>query len=130
MQRLQGRRAQTRLPIGESKLIPNHIKPAEIHDKMIEYRKKQKFYHDKSSRPLKPIDPADSIRVWSPKGWKPAELVEKHELPNSYTIKAGNQGRLWRRNWKDLMLTNEQPILLKDHTKGTFRLISHKSQKS
>ena len=83
MQRLQGRQAQTRLPIAESKLIPNQMKTAEIHNKMIEYRKKQKFYHDKSSRPLKPIEPSASIRVWSPKGWKPAELIEKHELPHT-----------------------------------------------
>ena len=67
MQRLQGRRAQTRLPTAESKLIPNQMKPAEIHDKMIKYRKKQKFYHGKSSKPLKPIEPSDSIRVWSQK---------------------------------------------------------------
>ena len=120
MQRLQGRRAQTRLPIAESKLIPNQIKPAEIHDKMTEYRKKQKFYHDKSSRPLKPIEPSDSIRVWSPKGWKPAELIEKHELPNSYTIKAGNQGRLWRRNRKDLMITNEQPHVIERPHQGNI----------
>ena len=113
MQRLQGRRAQTRLPIAESQLIPKQMKPAEIHDKMMEYRKKQKIYYDRSAKPLKPIQTSDSIRVHSPKGWQPAELIDKHELPNSYVIKAGSQGRLWRRNRKDLMITNEQPHVIR-----------------
>jgi transposase InsO family protein len=114
MQRLHGRRAQTRLPIAESRLIPTQSKPAEIHEKLMEYRKKQSYYHNRNSKSLKPITPSDAIRVWTPEGWKPAELVGKHILPNSYIIKAGTQGRIYRRNRKDLMITNENP-----HINGT-----------
>ena len=127
MQRIQGRQAQITLPIAESKLIPSQMKTTEIRNKMIEYRKKQKFYHfirnfNKSSRPLKPIELSASIRVWSPKGWTPAELIEKHELPNLYTIKAGNQSTLWRRNRKDLMITNEQPHVIERPQQGNISI--------
>ena len=109
MQRLQGRRAQTRMPIAESKLIPLQSQPSAIHDRMMQYRRKQKFYHDKGAKQLNEIQDTDGVRVHTPSGWQPAELIGKHKLPNSYIIRAGSQGRLWRRNRKDLMTTNERP---------------------
>ena len=47
MQRLQGRRAQTRLPTADSLLILSSCQPTVVHDKMMEYRRKQKLYHDR-----------------------------------------------------------------------------------
>ena len=38
-------------------------------------------------------------------GWKPAEL--QRNQPNSFIIKAGTQGRMYRINRRDLMITNE-----------------------
>lgn len=109
MQRLHGRRAQTRLPISDNLLKPATISPTVAHDKMMEYRRRQKLYHDKGARQLKPINPEDAIRVWTPTGWKPAEYVRRHESPNSYVVAAGEQGRHYRRNRKHLLVTGEKP---------------------
>jgi len=109
MQRLHGRRAQTQLPTAQSRLVPSNIEPTAVHDKMMEYRRIQKLYHDRGAKRLRPIQPSDAIRVWSPDGWKPAELLGMHEQPNSYLIRAGSHGKVYRRNRRDLMITKEKP---------------------
>jgi hypothetical protein len=79
---------------------------------MMEYRRRQKLYYDRGSKPLKPI--ADNaIRVWTPNGWKPAEYIRQHALPNSHIIRAGEQGNLYRRNRKHLMTTAENPHVVR-----------------
>ena len=112
MQRLQGRRAQTRLPTADSLLIPSSSQPTVVHDKMMEYRRKQKLYHDRGSKSLQEFKPRDAVRVWTPEGWKPAELQREHDQPNSFIIKAGTEGRMYRRNRRDLMITKEQPHVI------------------
>ena len=112
MQRLQGRRAQTRLPTADSLLIPSSSQPTVVHDKMMEYRRKQKLYHDRGSKSLQEFKPHDAVRVWTPEGWKPAELQREHDQPNSFIIKAGTEGRMYRRNRRDLMITKEQPHVI------------------
>ena len=57
MQRLQGRRAQTRLPTADSLLIPSSSQPTVVYDKMMEYRRKQKLYHDRRSKSLQDSNP-------------------------------------------------------------------------
>ena len=109
MQRLHGRRAQTRLPTADSLLKPTTIRPDMVHEKMMEYRQRQKFYHDKTSKSLPPITQDKAIRVWTPDGWKPAEHLGPHQLPNSHRLKAGEQGRVYRRNRRHIMVTKEQP---------------------
>jgi len=109
MQRLQGRRAQTRLPIADSLLKPNTIRPDTVHEKMMQYRHKQKFYYDRGSKPLQPITTEKAVRVWTPNGWKPAEFLRQHQLPNSHEVRAGEQGRVYRRNRRHLMITAERP---------------------
>ena len=112
MQRLQGRRAQTRIPITDSLLKPNIINPNTVHEKMMEYRRKQKFYYDRNAKPLPEINKNSSIRVWTPNGWKPAVHLEQHPLPNSHPIRAGDQGKTYRRNRKHLLLTGEIPHVI------------------
>ena len=112
MQRLQGRRAQTSLPIADSLLRPAVMQPDQVHERMMDYRRKQKFYYDKTAQTLQPIKTDQAIRVWTPDGWKPAEYIGQHQLPNSHTVKAGTQGRLYRRNRKHLMITGEQPHVI------------------
>ena len=109
MQRLHGRRAVTSLPTAESLLKPGTKEPSAVHEKMLEYRRRQKLYHDRGAKRLPSLKPSDAVRVWSPEGWKPAELLKPHQQPNSYLIKAGQQGRTYRRNRRDLMTTKEQP---------------------
>jgi transposase InsO family protein len=109
MQRLQGRRGQTRLPITDSKLRPSIIDPAAIHDRMMHYRRQQKLYYDRNAKPLQPLQSNQAVRVWTPNGWKPATYIKSHEAPNSHIIKAGQQGKTYRRNRKHLMATGEKP---------------------
>jgi hypothetical protein len=89
--------------------MPAKVKPTVVKNKMMEYRRKQKVYYDRGAKEVKSIMPADAVRVWSPEGWKPAELIARHHYPMSYIIKAGQQGRLFRRNRRDLMVTQEAP---------------------
>ncbi len=112
MQRLQGRRAQTRLPTAHSLLILSSSQPTVVHDKMMEYRRKQKLYHDRGSKSLQEFKPHNAVRVMDSRrleGWKPAELQREHDQPNSFIIKAGTEGRMYRRNRRDLIITKEQP---------------------
>jgi transposase InsO family protein len=119
MQRLQGRRAQTQLPTGDSLLKPSIMEPAKVHDRMMQYRRKQKLYYDKGARPLPPLDSEKGLRVWTPHGWKPAEYISNHEAPNSYRIRAGKQGLTYRRNRKHLMITGERPHIVKPQERNT-----------
>ena len=109
MQRLHGRRAQTSLPTTDNLLHPFSPDPTTVHDRMLQYRRKQKLYYDRGTQPLKPIRQDTGIRVKTPKGWKPAQFIKEPELPNSYMIKAGEHGRVYRRNRKHLMTTRERP---------------------
>ena len=104
-----GRRTRTKLPISEELLKPEVKKPEIVQEQLKEFRETQKFYYDKQTKPRPEIKPNDAIRTLTPDGWKKAELVEKHELPRSYIIKAGNQGREMRRNRKELLITKEPP---------------------
>ena len=96
----------------DSLLIPSSSQPTVVHDKMMEYRRKQKLYHDRGSKSLQEFKPRDAVRVWTPEGWKPAELQREHDQPNSFIIKTGTEGRMHRRNRRDLMITKEQPHVI------------------
>ena len=106
-QMLMGRRLRTTVPQTTDMLIPQWYNPQDILTKLKERQGKQKFYHDKSSKPLKPLKEGESVRVQQGKLWKPAEVLQKLPEPRSYLIKSG--GGTYRRNRKHLMKT-EEPI--------------------
>ena len=70
------------------------------------------IYYDRNAKPLPEINKNSSIRVWTLNGWKPAVHLEQHPLPNSNTIRAGDQGKTYRRNRKHLLLTGEIPHVI------------------
>ena len=109
MQRLQGRRAQTSLPTADSLLKPTTIRPDTVHERMLEYRRRQKSFYDRGSKLMEPITKDQGIRVWTPNGWKPAEYIKSHAMPNSHVIKAGEHGHTYRRNRRHIMTTKERP---------------------
>ena len=113
MQRLHGRRAQTSLPIADSKLKPTAPEANQVHDKMMGYRRRQKLYYDRGAQQLTPIEEEKGLRVRTPRGWKPAEYIRPDKTPNSHIIKAGEQGRLYRRNRRDLLVTGERPHIVR-----------------
>ena len=108
-QRLMGRRTRTQLPTSDKLLQPTGVHPGLVQGQLHQYREQQKMYYDRGAKHQKVIQPGDSIRTLTQEGWKPAEFVKPHNLPNSYMIKAGDQARLMRRNRKELMITREEP---------------------
>ena len=109
MERLMGRKAQTLLPSAESLLTPATRDPEMVHKGLSQYRKLQKMYHDRGAKPLRRINSdRDGIRMRGAQGWEPAQYIqESHD--NSHIVKSGGQGRLYRRNRRDLRMTNEGP---------------------
>ena len=106
-QRLMGRRTKTRIPTMETLLKPRGIDPAEVTEKLQEYREKQKYYYDCGAKPLSPIGPGDAIRMRTRRGWQPAEYVREAETPRSHVVKSGEQAREYRRNRSQLLKTME-----------------------
>ncbi|XP_033731488.1 uncharacterized protein K02A2.6-like [Pecten maximus] len=114
MQRLMVRRGETQLPITETLRRPEqgNIK-ANITSNLMEYRKTQKHYYDRGTKPREDFERGDALRVYSDKRWEPAELINKTEYPRSYIVKAGDKARECRRNSDLLMKTREIPYLIK-----------------
>ena len=111
-QRLMGRRTKTQLPTSEALLKPAIVEEEAVTEGLMEHRMRQKYYYDRGSRPLPPIEPGSAIRVQTPEGWEPAEYIRKHDAPNSHIIKAGKQARLYRRNRSMIMTTKENPHVI------------------
>ena len=77
-------------------------------------QQKQKFYHDKNAKPLKELDVGDTVRLRREKEWIPAKVVEKDKHPRSYHVTT-EQGTTYRRNRRDIVKTNEAPVVVKEH---------------
>jgi hypothetical protein len=55
----------------------------------------------------------DAVRVRDQKGsWIPATYVDEHTAPRSHIVKAGPQGRNYRRNRSLIMRTRERPHVI------------------
>ncbi len=115
-QRLMGRRTKTLLPTSDNLLKPGAVKPETVKENLEDYRMRQKHYYDRGTREMPPIKPGSAIRVHTPEGWMPAELLRRHELPKSYVVKAGSQARNYRRNRNMIMQTTEKPHSIKRNT--------------
>ena len=108
-QRLMGRRTRTRLPTSEKLLQPEGKNAVTVQRQLQAYREKQKKYYDRGTKERPEIKKSDAIRTLTSQGWQPAELIAKHDAPNSYIIKAGDQAKMFRKNSKELMVTKEKP---------------------
>ena len=112
-QRLMGRRTKTLLPIATKLLQPKHVEPQKVHNKLTSLRTQQKRYYDRGTKPLHVIRPGDAVRLQTPQGWRPAEVIRQHESPRSYVIKSGELAHEYRRNRNRLMITPETPHVIK-----------------
>jgi hypothetical protein len=108
-QRLMGRRMKTLLPTSPQLLKPKTVNTDKVQSSLAEERSRQKSYYDRHTKPLPELNPSEAIRVSTPKGWKPAELIGKDPTPRSYQIKMGEQARQYRRNRQMIMNTREIP---------------------
>lgn len=112
VQRLMGRRTQTLIPTTDALLKPHTLEPEAVTSGLSHMKATQKRYYDQGKRKLPAVKPDSAIRIQTPQGWKPAEYVREHEAPNSHIVRAGDQGRLYRRNRDQLLLTRETPHVI------------------
>ena len=110
MQRLMGRRAKTLLQIRDHLRKPTTVQPKVVSSRLMEQRQKQKYYYDRGAKEQDQCQPAVTVRIDSPEGWKPAEFVKNAIIPRSYIVKAGS-GRLYRRNNQMLLKTKEEHVI-------------------
>ena len=107
------RKLRTKLPCKKSLLKPK-LQSKDTRDKLMVRQQKQKFYHDKSAKPLKELDVGDTVRLRRENEWVPAKVVEKDKHPRSYHVTT-EQGTTYRRNRRDIIKTNESPVVVKEH---------------
>ena len=103
-----GRRCKTLLPIASTLLKPRYDTESEA--KALKTRKqKQEHYYNRSARPLRPINPGETVRMKLPGGDKWTLGTCTAKLANrSYTVNIG--GAEYRRNRRHIQKTNEPPI--------------------
>ena len=109
VQRCMGRRTRTRLPVCDSLLKPQVIKTNQVTERLKEIRTKSKSYYDKQAKPLKELNPGDTIRIRKDKSWVPAQLVSKSIKPRRYNVRVPS-GRVIIRNRKHILRTKEKDI--------------------
>ena len=109
VQRLMARCTKTRLPTADALLQPNTIQSEMVQQGVEHHRQGQKHYYDRNAKPLPPVATDTAVHVHTPSEWKPAEYICAANNPQSNVIKAGTQGRLYRRNRQMIMTTDERP---------------------
>ena len=107
------RKLRTKLPCKKSLLKPR-LQSKDTRNKLIVRQQKQKFYRDKNAKPLKELDVGDTVRLRREKEWIPAKVVEKDKHPRSFHVTT-EQGTTYRRNRRDIVKTNEPPVVIKEH---------------
>jgi len=93
-------------------------------------QERQKFYHDRRSRPLPPLQPGDAVRVQNGQSWQAAKVIAAHPSLRSYNIET-NMGTQLRRNQRDLIRTREDPPVcsVRILSMRTSRLLRHHSSR-
>ncbi len=101
---LQKRQFKSNLPT-----MPNETDEYVVKSK-VQQKERQKFYYDKSAKPLKPIDVGMPVRVRDEKKacWREKGVVMSEIAPRSYIVKT-ERGAVLRRNRRDLLTTGEKP---------------------
>ena len=89
-QRFMGRRCKTLLPMSATLLKPQYQTERDVED-MIKKKRKQMWYYNRSTRPLSPISPGESVRIRLPDQttWTPGTCQEM-VTPRSYKVKVGS----------------------------------------
>jgi len=84
-QLLMSRRLRSTLTTSGKQLSPRQTSRS-FRQKRLEYKNKQKTYYDRLSKPLKPLDVGEAVRIYKNKLWKPA-VVTKKVNPRSYIVR-------------------------------------------
>ena len=111
--RLMSRQCKTLLFMASTLLKPRYDTEAEEKALTIR-RQKQERYYNRSTKPLKPINPGETVRMKLPGGGKWTQGTCTAKLANrSYIVKVG--GAEYRRNRRHLQKTNGPPIHEEPH---------------
>ena len=97
VQQLMGRRTRTILPTTKRLLQPKTIRPSSVRKSILRQQERQKYYHDRSSKPLPPLSAGEKVMIKENKTWKPATVSGKANGPRSYFVTTQN-GQTYRRN--------------------------------
>ena len=101
---LMNRRLRTRLP----RLSRTKQETLPLTKLVLDKQLKQKQYYDAKTKSLQPLVDGSTVRVRREKGWDSvAQVVKKAKTPRSYIIE-DEEGRILRRNRRDLMCTDER----------------------
>ncbi|XP_048255341.1 uncharacterized protein LOC125381980 [Haliotis rufescens] len=112
-QMLMGRRLKSRLPVSKALLQPQ-AQDHSLLQRQLEYRQDlQKYYYDKGSRELSPLNPGHYVRVQEKSGWNPAVVTAVDPSPRSYKVTT-NSGKAYRRNRCHIRTTAEDFGNMKD----------------
>ena len=107
-QRLFNRRTRTLLPTTAKLLEQKTLDPIKTVNDIQRKKDKMKFYYDRTSKPLKPLEEGDVIRMkpfnMRNKTWKKAKVTERLD-DRSYLVET-DYG-MYRRNRQDLKSSNE-----------------------
>ncbi|XP_062603618.1 uncharacterized protein K02A2.6-like [Saccostrea cucullata] len=121
-QLLFGRTTRTLVPTVKSKLRPMGFNSELVREELQNIKDAQKSLYDRNSKPLKPLDNGDVVRVRIPgQSIKtPGRIVRPAETPRSYFVQQGNT--TVRRNRRDLIktkeLSTEQPVDTEESVNG------------
>ena len=96
VQQLMGRTC-TILSTTKRLLDPKTICPSSVQKSILHQQGRQKYYHDRSSKPLPPFTTGEKVMIKENKTWKPATVSGKANGSRSYFVTTQN-GQTYRRN--------------------------------
>lgn len=103
-----GRNTRTLIPTVKSSLRPMGYNTEKVLEELQNLKDTQKSFYDRNSKPLKPLEIGDTVRLRNPgQSIKtPGKVVRPAETPRSYFVSHGNS--TLRRNRRDLIKTKER----------------------
>ena len=97
------RKLKTKLPTS-APLLQQKGLPKTLKKRFKQRQEKQKQYHDRGSKALKPLKIGENVVMQHKEMWRPATVTEKHPSPRSYVVENEN-GQHYRRNRRHLRPT-------------------------
>lgn len=103
-----GRNTRTLIPTVRSSLRPMGYNTKKVLEELQNLEDTQKYFYDRNSKPLKPLEIGDTVRLRNPgQSIKTSgKVVRPAETPKSYFVSHGNT--TLRRNRRDLIKTKKR----------------------
>ena len=123
-QLLFNRRLRDKLPINPNLLEPQI--PTNARDQLLQCQKTHKYFYDRKTRPLIPLNTGHSVRYWKNNKWQLATVLSKYAILWSYNIVTEN-GSTLKRNRFHLQKTQEkQPLVVSSEDDSSSQTISNR----